>query len=183
MSFPRSQARRTTPPVSQVPTNTAPPSINEATLTVGQSPTWAPGVWSGSPVSITDGLYADGVVIPGGPYESGEYTLQAAEEGALITVGEVADGSAEVFSDPVGPVAALLTLGELSLSDAVWDVGTADSGTINGSTPGSEITASGLPTGFTIDATARTWTWDGTGSASTGSLMLTETLADRVNSP
>lgn len=74
------------------------------------------------------------------------------------------------------------TLGALSLSDAAFVTGTPESGTIIGATSGSTISGTGLPTGFTINGAARTWAWDGTGSVSTPSITLTETLADSANS-
>jgi hypothetical protein len=71
----------------------------------------------------------------------------------------------------------------LALSAATFTVGAPSSGTITGATVGSTITASGLPTGLTIDGVARTWAWDGTGTAGSGSFTLTETLAGYSNSP
>jgi hypothetical protein len=76
-----------------------------------------------------------------------------------------------------------LTLNALTLSSTALVVGTPSSGTINGATAGSSISASGLPAGFTVNGPARTWAWDGTGSVSTPSITLTETIADGVNSP
>lgn len=61
--------------------------------------------------------------------------------------------------------------------------GTPSSGTIGGATATSTITASGLPTGLTINGAARTWAWDGTGAPATSSFTLTETLVSIVNSP
>jgi hypothetical protein len=40
-----------------------------------------------------------------------------------------------------------------------------------------------LPTGLTINGVARTWAWDGTGTAGSGSFTLTETLLGAVGSP
>ncbi len=74
-------------------------------------------------------------------------------------------------------------LSALALSATTFTAGTPSSGTITGATAGSTITASGLPSGLTINGAARTWAWDGTGTASTGSLTLTETLTDSANSP
>lgn len=71
----------------------------------------------------------------------------------------------------------------LSLSGTEFAVAQPDAGAILGATAGSVIAAEGLPTGLTIDGTARTWTWDGTGPLSSGSLTLTETHADASNSP
>lgn len=74
-------------------------------------------------------------------------------------------------------------LAALSLSSTSFTVGTAASGAITGATAGSTITASGLPTGLTINGAARTWAYDGTGSAGTSTLTLTEALVDSANSP
>lgn len=75
------------------------------------------------------------------------------------------------------------TLGALSLSATTFVVGTASSGTINGATAGSTITVSGAPAGFSINSAARTWSYNGSGSATSGSLTLTETLAGATNTP
>ena len=74
-------------------------------------------------------------------------------------------------------------LGTLTFSSTTVTHGTSTSGTIGGATSGSTITASGLPTGLTINGAARTWAWDGTGAAGSGSFTLTETLSDSANSP
>lgn len=73
-------------------------------------------------------------------------------------------------------VPAAVTLGDLSLSSTSFVVGTAASGTIIGAAAGSTIAITGQPTGFTINSVARTWAYDGTGTATSGSLTLTETL-------
>jgi hypothetical protein len=96
-------------PPTEVPANIAPPAINEATLAVGDNPTWTNGTWANGPIlSRTHELYADAVLIAGGPYTSGEYELTEDEIGADITVGEVATNvigdSDEEFSAAVGPV-------------------------------------------------------------------------------
>lgn len=74
-------------------------------------------------------------------------------------------------------------LTSLSLSSTTLTVGVSASGTISGATAGSTISASGLPTGMTINSAARTWAYDGTGTASTPTITLTETLGDSANSP
>lgn len=77
-----------------------------------------------------------------------------------------------------------VTLGALTLSADDWETGSATSGTIDGDTSGSALSVSGsLPAGLTIDTTARTWAWDGTGSVSTGSFDLVESHTDGSNSP
>ncbi len=74
-------------------------------------------------------------------------------------------------------------LSALSLSSTSYTVGTPSSGTINGAYPGSSIALSNGPTGFTINSVARTWAYDGTGSATSGSLTLTETLVGATGNP
>jgi hypothetical protein len=71
----------------------------------------------------------------------------------------------------------------LTLSATTFSKAAPSSGTINGAIAGSVITATGLPVGLTINSTARTWAWDGTGTISTGSFTLTETLNTVSNSP
>jgi hypothetical protein len=80
---------------------------------------------------------------------------------------------------PVPPV----VLGALTFSATSFTVGGATSGTIIGATALSTVTASGLPSGLTINGALRTWTWSGTGTASTGTFTLTETLAGASNTP
>lgn len=95
----------------------------------------------------------------------------------------VDDPISRVFTITVTNVLEV-TLNALTLSADEWTIGTPSSGTIDGDTAGSSISVSGaLPTGLTIDTTARTWDWDGTGSVSTGSFDLVETHVDASNSP
>jgi hypothetical protein len=65
-----------------------------------------------------------------------------------------------------------VTLGLLTLS-AELAVGVVTTGTIIGATPGSTIVET--VTGLTIDSAARTFVWDGTGSAGTVANGLVET--------
>lgn len=74
-------------------------------------------------------------------------------------------------------------LGTLSLSSTSFTTGTPASGTIIGATSGSTIAGTSLPTGFTINSAARTFAYDGTGTAGSGTLTLTETLSGAVGSP
>jgi hypothetical protein len=73
------------------------------------------------------------------------------------------------------------TLGPLQFSATSFVSGVPSSGSILGATPGSTITALGLPPGLAINSATRTWGWTGTGSGS-GSFTLTETLSDSPNS-
>lgn len=102
----------------------------------------------------------------------------------LVSVHRGGRGPGHMVRVPAtGFVGTLPTLGALSLSQTTFYAGSPASGTINGATPGSTITPTGLPTGLTINSAARTWAWDGTGTASTGSLTLTETLTGATGSP
>lgn len=83
-----------------------------------------------------------------------------------------------------GQPSALPDLNALSLSNTSSLMTlVASNGTIAGATSGSTITASGLPSGFTINSANRTWAYDGTGSSGTFNITLTETLVGRNNSP
>ncbi len=75
------------------------------------------------------------------------------------------------------------TLVSLSLSSTTYPIGTPASGTILGALAGAGITASGLPSGLSIDGPARTWAWTGVGAVATGSMTLVATLAGATNSP
>lgn len=71
----------------------------------------------------------------------------------------------------------------LTLSQTAFTIGSSASGTIIGRAAGSTIGMSGGPSGLTINSTTGTWAYDGSGTAATGTLVLTETLADSANSP
>jgi hypothetical protein len=76
-----------------------------------------------------------------------------------------------------------ITLPALSWSDDSVEIGTPQSGTIVGASSGFAITAANLPTGWTINGTAGTWSYDGTGVATTAAATLTAVLATAANSP
>ncbi len=100
----------------------------------------------------------------------------------IIVLGEgAARYATEALVWPDGTVP--VTLAALSLSASTFGVGTPATGAILGATAASAITASGLPSGLTIDGAARTWAWSGVGSTGTGSMTLTEALAGATNSP
>lgn len=85
-------------------------------------------------------------------------------------------GVSNVFEQP--------NLQALSLSLSAFTIGASASGSINNATPGSAIVVSGtLPTGLTINGVGRTWAYNGSGSASSGTFNLIETLSDSANSP
>lgn len=73
------------------------------------------------------------------------------------------------------------TLGTLSLSTALTS-GTSISGTILGATAGSSLVLTPAVTGLSINSAARTFNFDGTGTAGT-SVSITETLAGAIGSP
>lgn len=87
----------------------------------------------------------------------------------------LAVGVINVFEQP--------SLRALLLSSTSLTVGTAANGAISEAATGSTITASGLPAGFAINGPARTWSYDGSGPASSSTVTLTETLGDSPNSP
>lgn len=75
------------------------------------------------------------------------------------------------------------TLQNLALSLSSFTIGASVSGSIDNATPASAIVSSGtLPTGFSFNGTGRTWSYNGTGSASSGTFNFIETLADSSNS-
>lgn len=82
----RRQASRGADAVAKLPTNSVLPVIT-GTTTVGQTLTVTPGTWSNTP-DLTYQWLRDGAVITG---ETGAtYLLDAADEGAAISVSEVA---------------------------------------------------------------------------------------------
>lgn len=64
-----------------------------------------------------------------------------------------------------------------------FTIGTPRSGTILNAYPGSTIVLASGPAGFSINSAARTWSYDGTGTATSGTLTLTETLNGVSGSP
>jgi len=80
----------------------------------------------------------------------------------------------------LAPRAPTVTLNTLALSGPI-QVGTASTGTIANATSGSTITSN--VTGLTINSSARTYSWSGSGTAGTTSNGLVETLASVSNSP
>jgi len=88
------------------PTNTALPEIT-GTPQVGQELSASDGTWTGSPTTFAYQWERDGTPITGAT--SSAYELEAADEGAMITVtvtASNANGSASAQSEAVGPVAA-----------------------------------------------------------------------------
>ncbi|MDZ7588223.1 MAG: cadherin repeat domain-containing protein [Parasphingorhabdus sp.] len=102
-------------------------------------------------------------------------TVRATKAGLADRVDSFDISVTNIFEAP--------NLSALSLSASSFVTGTAASGTINGATAGSTITATGLPDGLTIDGAARTWAWSGAGAVRTATPTLIETLADSANSP
>ena len=82
---------------------------------------------------------------------------------------------------PLGAILRLVglrqsVLSALTFSSVAFVADTPATGTIGGATTGTTITATGLPTGLTINGAARTFAYDGTGAAGTSNVTLTETL-------
>lgn len=102
----------------------------------------------------------------------------------------------EELSNSAGPIYTTLTLNVtnvyenanlqvLTLSNNVFLAGIAANGTILNTTNGSSIVANGLPSGLSINTTAKTWSWDGSNTitVSSNSFTITESLSDSENSP
>lgn len=150
----------------------------------------------GTPLTVnilgaTSGSAITGSVPPGFSINSTARTLSYDGTGSPNHFGfTLTETLATAYNSPktnnvsVTIAAPVVTLGALTLAPSTnWTVGTAASGTINGATVGSTIAVSGQPLGFTISSAARTWAYDGSGSASTGNISLTETLSGATNSP
>jgi hypothetical protein len=156
----------------------------------------APGAAISALLGATDGSTLALVEDGGGRFAlSGDTVLAGAvalDRGTAtshaITVRETLAGYANSPRDTVLTIQVLAEfeapdLAPLSLSSTAFVTGVPDDGAIIGATDGSEISASGLPAGLTIDGAARSWDWDGEGVVGAGSLSLTESLADAGNSP
>lgn len=78
---------------------------------------------------------------------------------------------------------APLAFQTLAFSSTSFTHGTPSSGTILNATGGSVIVPAGLPTGLTINSTARTWAWDGSGAAGSGSFTLYENIPGGSGNP
>jgi hypothetical protein len=128
-----------------------------------------------------------------GPYTSkgtlaDEYEMDAVTASGAVTAATditaywasatLVRGTFKFLYDIASPV-----LNSLSLSASTVTIGTAANGTIIGATAGSVISAAGLPAGFTVNGAARTWNYDGSGTATVAAATLTETLAGATNSP
>lgn len=126
---------------------------------------------TGRPILKSDYDALDAHVITGTP---GKY-LGFGSDGRLVELDAPAGGGVVI---PTAP-----TLNSVGLSGSIFNVGSASSGTITGATAGSTLVLTNGFTGLTINSAARTWAYDGTGSASTGSFTMVETLAGATNSP
>jgi hypothetical protein len=163
-------------PKGNPPVNTSIPVIT-GSLLLGQILTTTLGSWTNNPVQYYIQWQRDSQDIPGAVFSS--YTVQNADLGhsiqSVITAWNV-DGPGYAKSIAISGSGGG-GLGFLSFSTSTFTTGSPSSGTILGATLGSTITATGLPSGLTINGPARTYAWDGTGSVSSGSFTLTETLA------
>jgi hypothetical protein len=75
-----------------------------------------------------------------------------------------------------------VTLLDVALDDVTYATGTPQTGQIVGVMPNATLSATGLPTGFTINAEKRQWAWAG-GSAGSTTTHLTQTLNIATNTP
>jgi hypothetical protein len=115
-----------------------------------------------------DGQDGDSALVLSG----GVLTLYGPKAGGVWPAGVVVSGG--------GTAPTLATLG---LSATTFTNGTATSGTITGATTSSTIALTNGPAGLTINSAARTWAFDGSATAGSGTLTLTETLAGAIGSP
>lgn len=141
---------------------------------VGTGATFVPGTVQNGTAGLAY-LYKDGA----------QYATIAAGHVTFTVIGSYFvrqyDSTNTVFSDSSTIViSAPSSLGNLALSGTLTNL-TASSGTITGATAGSTITSN--VTGLTINSAARTYTFDGTATASTVSNGLVETLSGASNSP
>lgn len=156
----------------------------------------APGTTVGTVLGVTPGsslaLIDDGggrFALSGGAIATGAVALdRESAPSHEITLRETLGGYVNSPRDTVLAIAVLNEfeapdLAALSLSRTEFAIGAPDDGAILGAVAGSSIAGAGLPPGLTIDGAARTWSWDGGGSLSIGSLSLTESHPDAGNSP
>jgi hypothetical protein len=152
------------------------------TLSVGNQPSgstgWTYALTSQSPAGLL-AISGSNLNVAGAiDYESEQFlhaTITASKSGQADVVTTINIAVINVLE---------VTLAALTLSSTVFTIGTPSSGTINGSYPGSSsISISGGPVGFDINGTARTWAYDGTGSPSSTTVVLTESYYDGINSP
>lgn len=101
---------------------------------------------------------------------------------SLRSIQWIADSGLLVGRTMIGEFAPPALLAALSLSSLAFTLTVPASGAILGATSGSAITATGLPMGLTIGAAAG-WRFDGSGTAGSFTLLLTETLGGCPNSP
>ena len=100
----------------------------------------------------------------------------------LRSIQWIADSGLLVGLTTIGEFAAVPALSALSLSSTDFVLAAPASGTIRGATPGSIITATGLPAGLSISPAAG-WVYSGTGAIGSYEISLTETLSGAGNSP
>lgn len=175
-------AARQAPGATPTPTPTPAPTLGAVTLSgtlnqnVPASGVTLSGLTNGSTVAFSIAGLSVGTsgatrTVLGTPTGSGSLNVTETLAGAT---------NSPLTTNGVGTVVAAPTLGTLTLSGTLTN-GTASSGTISGATVGSTI-ASGV-TGLTVNSGARTYAFDGTGSAGSYPSALTETLTGATNSP
>lgn len=167
-------------------------TLSASTLAENAAPGTAIGTVLGLTAGSTRTLVSDAggrVALSGGALVAGLTNSDFEATPTLaITVRETLAGASNSPRDTAFTIAVTNlfeapALGALSLSATSFTTGTLASGTITGAAAGSTITATGLPAGLTINGAARSFAYDGTGSAGTSAVTLTETLADSANSP
>ena len=102
-----------------------------------------------------------------------------------VQATSIATGLTSAPQTITGNVANVLeiVLPDLVMSATTLTAGTPASGTIANAVAGATVSAIGLPAGLTVNGPARTWAWDGSGSAGTPSFTLRHVHADASNSP
>lgn len=138
---------------------------------------------------IRDGAAANGYVVADVGGIAADFTSPGVVNAANFSDGLHRNEAGYALEAPVIEAAMIAAgwtaplLSPLVLSRPFFPSGTAKSGPIGGVTPGSTLSATGLPAGLTIDSANRRWVWDGTGPSALSSFTLVETLAGASNSP
>lgn len=100
----------------------------------------------------------------------------------LRSIQWITDSGLLVGLTTIGEFTSTSALAALSLSASSFTLTEPAGGAILGTTPGSAITAAGLPAGLTITA-SQGWAYDGSGAVGSYVFTLTETLSGASNSP
>jgi len=152
--------------------------------------TWSFTGGTAVPDDFTEGLIPSG----SGTFQVGEVSKQiviAISGDTTIETNDTLQITAVLSDYPAVSATTLgtilnddyVTLGDLTLDDTSFAIGTSKTVNIVGAAEGSTIAFSGLPSSMTVNSSAQTLTYDGTGSASSFSITPTETLAGATNTP